>query len=164
MTRASLALIWAQSENGIIGHDGDLPWSLPDDLAHFKRLTKGHPVIMGRKTWDSLYVQPLPGRHNIVVTRNRDFQTEGATVVESPESALREAGGESAFCIGGSQLFALMLPLATRLELTIVHTAIEGDTHAPDVDWSEWALTDEHFHPVDDRHNHPFTFQTYDRI
>lgn len=158
----SLTLVWAMSENGVIGRSGDLPWSLPDDLARFKQLTLGGTVIMGRKTWDSLRLRPLPKRTNVVVSRNESFVAEGATVVGSLEAAVDGAGLE-AFCIGGAQMYALALPLAKRLEVTVVHDDAEGDTYMPPIDWDEWILTGEQFHPIDDRHDVPFTFRSYDR-
>ena len=158
----TLTLVWAMSENGVIGRSGDLPWSLPDDLARFKELTLDGTVIMGRKTWDSLRVRPLPRRTNIVVSRRADFLADGALVVNSMESALASSASE-AFCIGGAQVYALALPLATRLELTVVHDSSEGDVYMPPIDWGEWMLTSEEFHPIDDRHNVSFSFRSYDR-
>ncbi len=159
-----LTLIWAMSEDGVIGADGGLPWSLPDDLAHFKRLTQGHPVIMGRRTWDSLWIKPLPNRLNIVVTRNREFVADGAEVVGSVQASLDMTAGARAFCIGGGVMFDNTLAVADRLEVTVVHIEIEGDTHMPYIDWDHWVLVHEELHPADDRHEYAFTFRTYDRV
>ena len=159
-----LSLVWAMSENGVIGSNGALPWSLPDDLKHFKALTHGHPVIMGRRTWDSLWLKPLPGRLNIVVTRNPDYTADGASVVTSVDDAMALVGDEPGFCIGGGELFALMLPMADRLELTVVHDNIEGDTYMPAIDWDHWVLVHEDLHPADGRHEYAFTFRSYDRV
>ena len=129
-----LGLIFAQSRNGIIGKDGDLPWHLPEDLAHFKRVTMGCPVIMGRKTWDSLpeRFRPLPGRANIVVTRQPDWHAQGAVRADSLESAVAQcAGHDLAWVIGGAQIYAQALPLAHRAEVTDIHADFEGDSHAP---------------------------------
>ncbi|MBC8451911.1 MAG: dihydrofolate reductase [Rhodospirillaceae bacterium] len=134
-----LTLVVAMSENRVIGRDGDLPWRLPNDLKHFKQVTMGHPIIMGRKTWESLYVKPLPGRRNIVVTRNAGYEAEGAETSDSLGSALTLATGEDeAMIIGGAELFAAALDTATRLHLTEVHAKIEGDTYFPEFDRSQW--------------------------
>ena len=142
-----LNLIYAQSQNGVIGINNTLPWHLPQDLAHFKAKTSGCPVIMGRKTWDSLppKFRPLPGRTNIVITRDAGFQAEGARVVQTLEQALALAekiclidGAEEAVVIGGAQIYALALPLADRLYLTQVHADVEGDAHFPPLDLAQW--------------------------
>ena len=159
----TVGLIWAQSENGVIGVDGDLPWSLPDDLAHFKRVTLGSTVVMGRRTWDSLFRKPLPGRPNVVVTRNPAFQAEGAAIVGSLPEAFDRADTERVFCIGGAQLFEQSLPFAAVLERTLVHATLEGDTHMPAVDWAQWQAESEQYHPADDSHAHAFTFSRYVR-
>jgi len=159
----TLTLVWAMADNGVIGRSGELPWSLPDDLAHFKKLTHGGTVIMGRKTWDSLWRKPLPGRVNIVVTRNGDFVADGASIVGGLDEALVVAGSE-AFCIGGAQLYAAALPVATHLELTAVHDDADGNVFMPPIDWDEWILMAEEFHPADDRHASAFTFRSYERV
>jgi len=134
-----LSLVVAMSENKVIGRDGDLPWRLPNDLKHFKQVTMGKPIIMGRKTWESLYVKPLPGRRNIVITRNAGYEAEGAEISDSLESALILATGEDeAMIIGGAELFATALDTATRLHLTEIHADIEGDTYFPNSDRSLW--------------------------
>ena len=131
-------LLAAVASNGIIGANGTLPWRLPEDLAHFKRLTMGHAVIMGRRTWESL-PGPLPGRENIVVTRTRGYEAPGAAVANSLEGALALCAGEPVvFVIGGSQLFADSLPLASGLVLTEIHRDFEGDTRFPDYDRAHW--------------------------
>lgn len=129
-----IALIYARSANGVIGKDNALPWHLPEDLAHFKQLTQGSPVIMGRKTWDSLPVRfrPLPGRTNIVVTRQSDWQAEGALRAPTLPEALAQCGSSpTAWVIGGAQLYAEALPLADRLEVTEIEQNFEGDAYAP---------------------------------
>ena len=158
----TLTLVWAMAENGVIGRSGDLPWSLPDDLARFKKITHGGTVIMGRKTWESLHIQPLPGRTNLVVSRNSEFEAEGATVVSSVEEAVESALSD-AFCIGGAQVFAASIDLATHIKVTMVHNEIEGDVYVPPIDWDQWLMTSEEFHPADDRHVVPFSFLSYDR-
>ena len=136
-------LIFARSRNGVIGKDNTLPWRLPEDLAHFKRTTLGCPVIMGRKTWDSLPPQfrPLPGRANVVVTRQADWQSDGALRADSLESAMVLCGNaENAWVIGGAQLYALALPLAASAVVTEIDIDVEGDAFAPTFD-SAWRET-----------------------
>jgi dihydrofolate reductase len=140
-------LIYARAANGVIGKDGTMPWHLPEDLAHFKQLTHGHPVIMGRKTWDSLppKFRPLPGRANIVITRQPDWQAEGATRAGSLEEALRQAGPvPEIWVIGGAQIYAQAEPLASRAEVTEIARDFEGDAYAPSLGtgWVEAARED----------------------
>ena len=138
--REGLALIVAVSKNGVIGAAGGLPWHIPEDLKHFKRHTMGHAILMGRRTYDSIG-RPLPGRRNIVVTRQVNLSIEGCEVVHSLEDAIalaRTGGDDEPRIIGGASLYAEALPLATRLILTEVHQVIEGDTHFPDFDRTEW--------------------------
>ncbi|MGH8687536.1 MAG: dihydrofolate reductase [Burkholderiales bacterium] len=134
-------LVAAVSANGVIGANGKLPWQLPEDLRHFKSLTLGHPVIMGRRTWESL-AQPLPGRENVVVTRTPGYEAPGAHVAASLEGALALCAGEPvAFVIGGSELYAAALPIADGLVLTEIHRAFEGDVRFPEFDRSRWRET-----------------------
>ncbi len=131
-------LVAAVASNGIIGANGRLPWHFPEELKHFKEVTLGHPVIMGRRTWESLK-GPLPGRKNIVVTRTAGYRAAGATVVDSLEAALAvSAGAPKAMVIGGQQLFAESLPVAAGLELTEIHRDYAGDTWFPEYDRSKW--------------------------
>ena len=137
MTR--IALVVAVARNGVIGRDGGLPWHLSSDLKRFKAITMGKPVIMGRKTWESLPKKPLPGRHNIVITRRKGFLAEGATVVASPENALAAAAGaEEIAVIGGGEIFDMFLTLADRIYLTEVDLDVEGDTYFPAIDPAHW--------------------------
>ena len=123
-----VSLVVAMARNRVIGRDNALPWRLPADLAYFKRVTMGHPVIMGRRTYESIG-RPLPGRHNIVVSRNRAFHAPGCTVVGSLEEAWRAAGDADEACvIGGTTLFRETLPIADRIHLTEVEADVEGDT------------------------------------
>jgi len=136
-----VTLVVAVGENGVIGKNGALPWRIPEDLRRFKTLTTGKPVIMGRKTWDSLPKKPLPGRRNIVVTRNRSFHAEGAAVALSFDDALALAQRENAdeiMVIGGEAIFAAALPVTQRIELTEVAAAPEGDAFMPPFDRDEW--------------------------
>jgi dihydrofolate reductase len=137
-----LHLVFARAANGVIGSEGTLPWHLPEDLAHFKRLTLGCPVIMGRKTWDSLppRFRPLPGRLNVVISRQSDWQAEGAVVAHSLEAAMALcAAHPDAWVIGGAQIYAQALPLASSAEVTEIALEVAGDAYAPvfGADWLE---------------------------
>ncbi|ORV84907.1 dihydrofolate reductase [Mycobacterium interjectum] len=145
----SLGLVWAQSTSGVIGRGGDIPWRVPEDLARFKQVTMGHTVVMGRRTWESLpaRVRPLPGRRNVVLTRQADYRADGAQTVGSLEAALTEA---KAWVIGGAEIYALALPLATRCEVTEVDIDLardDEDALAPALDESwlgetgEWQVS-----------------------
>lgn len=140
-----IGLVWAQSADGVIGVDGTLPWYLPEDLAHFRELTSGHPVVMGRTTWDSLppRFRPLPGRENVVLSRRPGLVLDGATVVPDVATALAAVGDRDAWVIGGAQVYAALLPWADRLEVTDVDVVVARDTRAPEVDgsWVEVART-----------------------
>jgi dihydrofolate reductase len=136
-----MILIAAVAKNGVIGKDNALPWHLPEDLKHFKQLTTGQAVIMGRKTWESLpeRFRPLPGRDNIVVTRNVGFNAPGATVAHTLKAAMQNVGaGKTAYIIGGAELYTHALPLAQRLELTEIDADINGDARFPAFDRSAW--------------------------
>lgn len=142
--------------NRVIGRDNALPWKLPEELAHFKRVTMGHPVIMGRRTWESIG-RPLPGRHNIVVTRNPGYEAPGCTVVGSLDAAWKAAGDAQEACvIGGTSLFEEALPVADRIHLTEVEAEVAGDTWFPEFDRSEWDAHEVTRHAADARHLHPF--------
>lgn len=144
-------LVAAVAANGVIGRQGRLPWHLPEDLKHFKRLTLGHPVIMGRKTWESLNGKALAGRDNIVVTRTAGYDAPGAAVASSLDAALALCVGESVvFVIGGEQLFAESLPAAAGLALTEIHRDYEGDVSFPKYDRSRWRATQRESHTATD--------------
>lgn len=159
-----LSLIAAVARNGVIGRDNRLPWRLPEDLRHFKALTMGHPLIMGRKTWESLPGR-LPGRPHIVVTRNPAYRAEGATVVGSLAAAIEAAGrmpgGEEVFLIGGAQLYAQALPIADRLYLTEIDADFEGDARFPVWDRARWRETAREPHRAD--LGWDYAFVTYER-
>jgi len=160
-----LAIVVAAARDGVIGRAGGLPWRLPKDSRHFKRLTMGHCIIMGRRTYESIG-RPLPGRTSIVVTRDRAYTAEGALTVHDFDEALRRArelGDDRAFVVGGADLYRLALPRAELLYLTRVHADVEGDTRFPDFDSSDWKLVAEERHEADERHAHPFTIQTWER-
>ena len=139
-----IGLIWAQARGRVIGKNGVMPWHLPEDLAHFKRVTLNHPVIMGRKTWDSIppRFRPLPGRTNIVVTRQPDWNENGAQRTSSLREALQQCeNSNQVWVIGGAQIYAQALPLADELVVTEIDAAFDGDAHAPAIgpDWREVA-------------------------
>ena len=161
-----LTLIAAVAENGVIGRDGALPWRIPADLKRFKTLTLGHPVIMGRRTFDSIG-KPLPGRTNIVLTKDREYRAAGAWVANSVAEAVamarrqaRAEGRTEAFVIGGAQIYADLLPLAERLDLTRIHRAFDGDTYFPEFDPKAWSETWREDHSESDP---PFSFLVLDR-
>lgn len=134
-----ISLVYAQSRNGIIGADGGLPWRLPSDLRRFKEMTLGKPIIMGRKTWEGLPKRPLPGRMNIVVTRQKAFAAEGAVVADSVKAAISAAGNVPEICvIGGGEIYRMFLPLADRIYLSEVDVDVVGDTQAPVLNAAEW--------------------------
>ena len=137
--RAALAMVVAIGDNGAIGMDGKVPWRIPEDLKHFKAVTMGHAVIMGRKTWDEVG-RPLPGRRNLVVSRNPGLLLAGAEVFPSLEAAIAAARSTDVepHVIGGSVIYAAAMPLATRLHLTEVHRTVEADTFFPPFDRSQW--------------------------
>ena len=158
-----ISLIVAASANHVIGVQGELPWRLSDDLRRFKDVTMGKPIIMGRKTWDSIG-RPLPGRQNIVITRQKDFTAEGCDVAGSVDEALGKAGDAAeVMVIGGSEVYALFMPRADRLYLTRVHTEVDGDAFFPAISETEWRLADEEHHAADERNEHAFSFQRFER-
>lgn len=163
-----LSAIVAMSENNAIGVDNDLPWRLPDDLKFFKRTTIGSPVLMGRKTFESLG-SPLKGRLNIVLSRSKELQLpEGVLLYDDLKDAiarLEEEGTEEGFIIGGGKIYEQSLPLLDRLYITRVHTELENaDTFFPHVDHAHWKLSWKEEHATDEKHAHAFTFQKWDRI
>ena len=163
----SVNLIWAQAcdkegHDGAIGFEGGMPWHLPEEMRHFTELTVSHPVIMGRKTWESLG-RPLPGRENVVVTR-RELSFDGARTVHSLDEAYALfPPEEEVFVIGGAQIYGEALPAADRFYLTRVHRAYEGDTRFPEWDAAEWRLVGSESVPCGERYEYPFTFETYER-
>ena len=164
MSKPLLALIAACARGGVIGVANRLPWHLPEDMKFFRETTRGKPVIMGRKTWESLpdAFRPLPGRLNIVVSRNPGFEAPGASVVASLEAAVAAAGdAETAFVIGGAELYRQALPLADRLVLTEIDQPYEGDAFFPDFDRSLWHETARE--PRVAESGLPFAFVTYER-
>ncbi len=151
------------ARNRVIGRDNALPWRLPADLAHFKRVTLGHPIIMGRRTYESIG-KPLPGRQNIVVTHDRNYVAPGCTVVPSLEAAYAAANGaDEVSIIGGTSLFEAALPHADRIHLTEVEADVEGDTWFPEFDRREWVETEIARQGVDERHAYPLRILRLER-
>ena len=137
----NIVIIAAVSENNIIGYQGKIPWHIPEDLKRFKELTSGNAVIMGRKTYDSIG-KPLPKRTNIVVTRNKNFEAKGISVAHSLEDAIKQSQDFGrAYIIGGQQIYEQAMPLADKLELTLVHKAVQGDSVFPKINYREWKET-----------------------
>lgn len=155
-----LSLIAAMDNNRLIGRDNDLPWHLPADLQHFKSVTMNKPILMGRKTYDSIG-RPLPGRQNIVITRN-DIKIEGVTVVNSIDEAISAAkDAEEVMVIGGSSIYELVLPEVQRMYLSFVEGEFEGDAWFPEFDENEWKIIDEKVQAADEKNAHACRFVTY---
>jgi len=159
-----VSLIVAVSDNGVIGRAGGLPWRLPADLSRFKRLTMGHHMVMGRRTWESIGCRPLPGRPTIVVTRNGSYSADHARVAHTLGDALAlAAGDDEVFIAGGEEIYRMALLLADRIHLTRIHAEVEGDTRFPDFEESEWSVVFEEHHEADERNPHPYSFLVYER-
>ncbi|MFM4723252.1 type 3 dihydrofolate reductase [Aeromonas veronii] len=158
-----ISMIAAMAHDRVIGKDNQMPWHLPADLAHFKRVTLGKPVLMGRKTFESIG-RPLPRRRNLVISRNPDYQAEGIEVVGSVEAALALLAGSSVeelMVIGGGHLYAEMLPSADCLYLTQIDLAVEGDTRFPAFDDGQWQRIACESHPADEKNPHPYSFEIW---
>jgi len=153
-------------ENRVIGGSGHIPWHLPADFKHFKELTTGHPIVMGRKTFESIG-KSLPGRANIVITRDANYQNEGIAVVSSPEAALvvaaAAAGSEEVFIIGGAEIYKLFLPQADKLYITKVDGDFNGDAFFPEWDAEGWRLVSSEKHEKDEKNALDFTYLVYER-
>lgn len=160
---AQLHLIVAHARNGVIGKEGKLPWYLPEDLKHFKRTTLGKPVIMGRKTWESL-ARPLPGRRNIVVTRQTGFTAEGAEVYSNLQDAVAAVKDEPiAFILGGAQIYAEAMPQIEVAHITVLNADFEGDAFFKPLTDDEWNLVEEATFPATDTHPYSFSIRRYER-
>ena len=164
-----LAAIVAAAENGVIGRNNALPWHLPGDLQYFKRVTMGKPIIMGRKTFESIG-KPLPGRSNIVITRDAQFQADGVRAVNSLAAALRVAedialidGVDEVVVIGGAEIYRESLSQASRLYLTQVHARVEGDAYMPEVEWSDWRETAREHFPAQGANPYDYSFVVFER-
>ena len=163
--KKSITIIVAAAENNAIGKDNDLIWSLPNDLKRFKKLTSGHSIIMGRKTFDS-FPGLLPNRKHIVISRNKNISfSDEVIVVNNFEDAIRETGDdENPFIIGGGQIYKLAMDLGDKIELTRVHEEFKADTFFPKIDEDKWELIREEFNEKDERHQFSFTYKTYIKI
>lgn len=158
-----LTMIAAAAENNALGKDNELVWHLPDDFKRFKRLTSGHHIIMGRKTFES-FPELLPDRTHVIITRKEDYQPEGTVVVNSLEEAIRVSKlDEQPFLIGGGEIYRLGMDTADKIELTRVHGEFDADTFFPEIDENKWKLVKEQFHEKDEKHNYSFTYLTYER-
>lgn len=160
-----IGLVVAVSRNGVIGRDGGLPWHISSDLRRFKEITMGKPVIMGRKTWESLPKRPLPGRRNIVITRQAGYVAEGAEIVRGIGESLALCAREpEVSVIGGGEIYTLFWPLAHRLYLTEVDLEVDGDAHFPAVDESQWREVSREVHAAGPKDTASYTFRVLDRI
>lgn len=158
-----VSIIAAMDRNRLIGNNNQLPWHLPADLVHFKRVTMGKPIIMGRKTYESIG-RPLPGRTNIVLTRSSDFSAEGVLTANTLEQALSHVSAEDeVMIIGGSTIYELTLPEADRLYLTYVEDSFEGDAWFPDFDLEQWSIVASEEHSADEKNSSAYRFVTYAR-
>ena len=159
----TISLVVAASTNNVIGSDGGLPWHLPDDLRHFKRLTTGNPIVMGRRTFESIG-RPLPDRRNIVMTRDAAYAAEGCDVVSSIDEVLDlVSDAEEVMIIGGGQVYRDFFSYADRIYLTRVQADVEGDTYFPDVDEAAWQLVSSEPHAADEKHAYAFDVMVFER-
>ena len=161
-----LSLLVAADENNVIGRDNKLPWHLPNDLRYFKNQTWGMPILMGRKTFDSIG-KALPGRKSIVITRNNEWQSDGVEVVHSVEESIEKAksfGAKEIFVIGGAEIFASSFGLANRIYLTRIHHRFEGDSFFPELAESDWKLVQTRQCPADEKNAYSHTFQVWERV
>lgn len=173
-----ISILVAQAKNRVIGRDGDLPWRLSNDLRNFKRLTMGHPIVMGRKTMDSIG-RLLPGRESIILTRDQGYSFDGAHVAHSWERALElaqtlegsriengdaDAATAEVFIVGGAEIYALALPHTDRIYLTEVDATVDGDTLFPEINRKSWTVVSEESFPADAKNDHPHTFLILDKV
>lgn len=159
------SIIVAVAENNIIGRDNDLVWRLPDDMKYFRRMTSGHCVIMGRKTFES-FGKPLPNRTHIIITRNDDYQYEGCHIVNTLEDAFakaKELGETEAFILGGGEIYRQSIVMSDKLYITEVHESFDGDTSFPEIDKSNWKEISRDDRDKDEQHAHDFSFVVYER-
>jgi len=160
-----IALLWAEDENGIIGKDNTLPWHLPSDLKYFKAETLNHKIVMGRKTFEGMGKRLLPKRETILLTRQKDYAFEGATVLNNVQDVLDlDKDDEPLFIIGGSEIFSEFLPYADYLYQTKIHADFEGDTFFPAIDWTVWELAESTMGTVDEKNHYAHEFKVFKRI
>lgn len=159
-----ISFLVAVAENGVMGKNNKLPWHIPEDLKYFKKVTMGHPIIMGRKTYDSIG-RPLPGRENIILTANKNLEIDGCKVFYNIEDLLQYCqirNQEEYFVIGGAEIFRLFLPYVDRLYITKIKQKVEGDVYFPDIDWDKFSLTSE-VEGKDEQSPYKYSFQVFDR-
>ncbi len=158
----SVVMIAAAAENNALGKDNELLWHLPDDFKRFKKITTGHKIIMGRKTFES-FPKPLPNRTHIIITRDKTYNTvfDNCIIVHSVEEALEQAQNETVFIIGGGEIYKQCEKFATKIELTRVHESFEADAFFPEINLNTWKLIAEEYHPKDEKHKYDFTYLTY---
>ncbi|MDQ0245514.1 dihydrofolate reductase [Bacillus fengqiuensis] len=159
-----ISFLVAMDQNRVIGKDNKLPWHLPADLKYFKELTMGHPIVMGRKTYESIG-RPLPGRENIVITRDKDYTAEGCTVIHSISEVkeLEEKRNDELFVIGGAEIFEQTFSIADRLYITMIEAVFEGDTYFPDFNEDEWVVVSKEKGVKDERNVYEHYFLVYER-
>ncbi|MEI4802102.1 dihydrofolate reductase [Bacillus sp. NPDC077411] len=159
-----ISLLVAMDKNRLIGKDNQLPWHLPADLAYFKKVTMGHPIIMGRKTFESIG-RPLPGRTNIILTRNQNYEMEGCEVIHSIDDVKKmdEQMNEELFVIGGAEIFKEVLPFADRLYITQIEEVFEGDTFFPEINYNEWEEISATQGVTDEKNPYTYAYHVYDR-
>ena len=159
-----ISIIVAMAANGVIGRENQLPWHLPADLKHFKQMTMGKPILMGRKTWESIG-RPLPGRTNIVITRDSTYSAAGCEVVNSIDAAITAAGEQDeVMVIGGAELYRQVLPDTDTIYLTRIHEAFEGDSRFPEIRNTEWHQVERVDHEADEKNSHDYSFIRLDRV
>ena len=157
-----MEIVVAMTSNHVIGQNGDMPWHLPADLVHFKELTSGHAIIMGRRTWESIG-KPLPNRLNIVVTRQKDYAAEDVTVVHSLEDGIVAAGTQRIFLVGGGEMYKEALPIASKMHITRIDALIDGDTKFPEIDESIWQCKSRVNRSADEKNQYDLVFETWER-
>lgn len=162
MNPVKISLIAAHARNGVIGRNNQMPWKIPGEQAYFKRMTMGHTIVMGRKTWESIG-RALPGRRNVVVTRNRDYVAPGAEVAASLDDALKFANTGQVFIIGGAELYAHAMPRADQILLTEIDADFEGDTFMPPLDRLQWREVSREHHPPEQDRAFGYSFVVYER-
>lgn len=160
---ARLSIVVAVAENGVIGREGDLPWRLSADLRRFKRITMGHHLLMGRKTYDSIG-RLLPGRTTAIMTRSSDYRVEGALVGNSLDELLAKIDDSDVFVVGGAEIYEATLPQATRLHFTRVHATMDGDVFFPEIDWNEWTEVESETYAADEKNEFDSTYRLLERV
>lgn len=160
-----IAFLWAQDENGIIGNKGTLPWSLPNDLKYFKKMTQEKAVVMGRKTFEGMGSRPLPNRINIILTTDENYHADGVEIMHSIDEVMDFAKHyeSDTFITGGTAVFEAFMPFADVLYRTVIHDEFEGDTSIPTIDWNEWKLVQLEVGSMDELNRYPHDFETYYR-